>query len=303
MAQFLWNSNTGEFLGRNGTSWFKIFVFYVIFYFFLAGFMSMTLAVFMTTISYEQPTYNPGDGSSILKNPALGFRPLPPKERVESTLIWFDVNDNKTYKGWVDSLNDYIAPYTKENNAKYPDRKVITCSDSKKADASKNEVCEVDVTNLGPDCKNETAWGYKKGEPCVLLKLNRMFNWEPILYKTDKDFDKETPEVVKQLVKDNNFGKNIWVHCEGENENDKEYLGDIHYFPTQGFPAYYYPYLNTKGYKTPIVSVQFKGVERNVLINVECTVWAQKIKHVTKTKLGLAHFELLIDEKSKLKKK
>ena len=51
---------------------------------------------------------------------------------------------------------------------------MIQCSDTKKADHDKNEVCEVNVKDLGPDCKNATGWGYPKGEPCVLLKLNRV---------------------------------------------------------------------------------------------------------------------------------
>ena len=50
----------------------------------------------------------------------------------------------------------------------------------------------------------------------------------------------------------------IWVSCEGENPADKEYIGDIKYYPFQGFPAYYFPYRHTPGYVTPIVGVEFK---------------------------------------------
>ena len=32
---------------------------------------------------------------------------------------------------------------------------------------------------------------------------------------------------------------------------------------------------------------------------MECTVWAKNIGHVRKTKLGIAHFELLVDEKKR----
>ena len=50
----------------------------------------------------------------------------------------------------------------------------------------------------------------------------------------------------------------IWVSCEGENPADREYIGDIKYYPYQGFPAYYFPYRNTPGYMPPIVGVELK---------------------------------------------
>merc|ERR1712002_571885 len=74
--------------------------------------MSVIMVVFYQTLDLEvNPTYTPGDGSSILRNPALGFRPLPRKENVESTLIWYKNGDNDDIKHWTDSLDDFIAPY------------------------------------------------------------------------------------------------------------------------------------------------------------------------------------------------
>ena len=55
----------------------------------------------------------------------------------------------------------------------------------------------------------------------------------------------------------NNVLQMVWIHCEGENPVDKEFINDIKYYPFQGFPAYYYPYLNTPGYLAPLVAVEF----------------------------------------------
>lgn len=54
----------------------------------------------------------------------------------------------------------------------------------------------------------------------------------------------------------------IWVSCEGENPADKEYLPNIVLTPHYGFPAYYFPYTKTPGYRSPIIGVQIVEPER-----------------------------------------
>lgn len=50
----------------------------------------------------------------------------------------------------------------------------------------------------------------------------------------------------------------VWVSCEGESPADIENLGPVNYSPRRGFPAYYFPYKNVRGYQPPIVAVQFE---------------------------------------------
>lgn len=66
----------------------------------------------------------------------------------------------------------------------------------------------------------------------------------------------------------------IWVSCEGESPADIENLGPINYSPRRGFPAYYFPFKNVKGYQPPIVAVQFENPKRKcefclIIINLE----------------------------------
>lgn len=39
-------------------------------------------------------------------------------------------------------------------------------------------------------------------------------------------------------------------------------MGPVQYSPGHGFPAYYFPYKNVKGYQSPIVAVQFNQPKR-----------------------------------------
>jgi len=132
-----------------------------------------------------------------------------------------------------------------------------------------------------------------------------MIGWKPEVY-TKEDIDgellpKDMPEdlqaVIKKSAADNGGEplKMVWVSCKGENPADQEYIGQIEYTPWQGFPAYYFPYMNTPGYLPPIVAVRFVEPASNVLINVECKAWAKNINHNRKERLGLVHFELLRD--------
>lgn len=50
----------------------------------------------------------------------------------------------------------------------------------------------------------------------------------------------------------------IWITCEGENPADIENLGPINYLPHRGFPGYYFPFMNQKGYLPPILAINFE---------------------------------------------
>ena len=67
------------------------------------------------------------------------------------------------------------------------------------------------------------------------------------------------PETLKKHIANLPVAErnHIWVSCEGEEGMDKELLGPATYFPEQGFPAYFYPYLNKRGYVSPLVAVKF----------------------------------------------
>lgn len=54
----------------------------------------------------------------------------------------------------------------------------------------------------------------------------------------------------------------VWVSCDGQSPHDREHQGELKYFPGPGFPYYFYPYLNTKDYLSPLVAVQFVKPER-----------------------------------------
>ncbi|RZC39175.1 Na K-ATPase domain containing protein, partial [Asbolus verrucosus] len=65
---FLWNPETSQFLGRTGSSWGKILLFYLIFYAVLIGFFAAMLAVFYQTLDDTTPKWQ-GDNSLIGSNP------------------------------------------------------------------------------------------------------------------------------------------------------------------------------------------------------------------------------------------
>lgn len=110
------------------------------------------------------------------------------------------------------------------------------------------------------------------------------------------------------------------MSCEGESPADVENLGPVNYSPRRGFPSYYFPFTNTKGYQPPVVAVQFERPKRKnstnfiplliaklinlfhslfyiagVLINIECKAWAKNIIHDRAERRGSVHFELMID--------
>lgn len=286
--QFLWNPRTREFCGRTGSSWLKILIFYIIFYFALAVFWAVMLWVFYQTIDQRYPKWQ-GESSRIGANPGLGFRPRPPEEKVDSTLIWFSSGDNGNWQHWRDDLKSFLEPYQRSNNPGSAEHIVGHCT----SDPEPGKFCLFNIRRIPDVCSESNAFGYKFGTPCILIKLNRIYGWKPEPYQNKST--EEPPSDMPQFLKDIVNGTHVYVSCEGENPADKENIGPVAYHPTPGIENYYFPFTNQPGYLSPFVMVQFLKPASGVLINIECKAWAKNIKHDRMDREGSVHFELLID--------
>ncbi|KAF0294658.1 Sodium/potassium-transporting ATPase subunit beta [Amphibalanus amphitrite] len=298
-AEFLWNREEKTVLGRTGLSWFKITVFYIIFYSCLAAFWSLCLFIFLQTISYKEPRWNTNTGSIIGKNPGLGFRPRPPAERIESTLVMFNEGPGENWGHWVSELTNVTEKY-KQVPEKYK-KNMKTCNYGDEMEG--DDFCVFNIEELGPKCRKDRNFGYEAGNPCIIVKLNKIFNWRPDVYATSDDLPDNMPESVREVIAreftepgSNEINKqNVWITCEGENPNDFENIGQVNYYPHPGMPAYYYPFQNQPGYQSPLVAVEFASVKRGVLLNIECKAWAKNIFHDRKERKGSVHLELMVD--------
>lgn len=291
--QFMWNSETKQFMGRTSGSWLRILIFYVIFYFVLAAFFLSMFLIFGSTLTRERPKYELEE-SLIGTNPGLGFRPMPPESNVESTLIWYQKNTPTNSKYWAEELDHFLEDF-KDNKTKRVD-----CKNSA---PKPGEICEVKLDAFKP-CISDKKFGYEQGRPCIFLKLNKIYNWLPNYYSKSSELAGNMPESLKKHIRDRENARKstevVWVSCEGENPADIENLGNsIDYYSLsgeQGFLGNYFPFLSIKGYLQPLVAVQFSSVKTGVLINIECKAWAKNIAHDRTDRRGSVHFELMIDE-------
>jgi Sodium / potassium ATPase beta chain len=76
-------------------------------------------------------------------------------------------NDTEHIAGWgqwAERLEEFFSTY--ENKGK-------VCSITDRPEPGSGEACQFDLANLGP-C-NTKGHGYDVGQPCIFLKLNRIF--------------------------------------------------------------------------------------------------------------------------------
>jgi len=300
-SQFLWNSETSEFLGRTGMSWLKIGVFYIVYYALLAGFFMGMLLIFYQTLDDKVPRWQNSNGI-IGGNPGVGYRPMPDNKSIESTLIWFrHGDDNGNWKPWAERLDDFLLPYKEDVDPKGEKVTRVECGELGTKPSGDNQVCMINREELFQgDCTAENHYGFSKGSPCILLKLNKIYGWFPDYYNAS-EIPEELPEDLKTIIKTNadegkeEHNRRVWIQCKGENPADVENAGEIVYYPNQGFSANFFPYKNQPGYLSPAVFMQLKNPRKGVMIAIECRAYAANILHDTMERRGLAHFEVMID--------
>lgn len=123
------------------------------------------------------------------------------------------------------------------------------------------------MTGFGK-CSRNDKYQFPNGKPCIFLKLNKIFNWQPDFYNDVNSLPELMPVELKnhitQQINMKIVPSTVWVSCAGENPADEENLGkEILYYSSndrQGFPGNYFPFVNTPGYLQPIVAVYFKSV-------------------------------------------
>ncbi|XP_060775823.1 sodium/potassium-transporting ATPase subunit beta-1a [Neoarius graeffei] len=270
---FLWNSEKKEFLGRTGGSWFKIFIFYVIFYGCLAGIFIGTIQAMLLTLNNYKPTYQ-----DRVAPPGLSHTP-----RSEKSEISFTVGSVETYIKYTTDMKKLLEPYaemqqTDENN--YEDCGDVPAAYKNRGDLESEEsvrkACRFKLDWLG-DCSGQadSSFGFKEGRPCLLVKLNRIVNFRPRVCKDNTSLPAAAGGVVPV-----NF---IPIYCSTKKPEDANKIGEIKYFGlAQGFPLQYYPYygkLLHPNYLQPLVGIQFTNVTRDEELRVECKVYGANIDY------------------------
>jgi sodium/potassium-transporting ATPase subunit beta len=284
----IYNPSTKEFLGRTGSNWGKLLLFYSVFYVVLAALFAICMQGLLATLDNTEPKWKL-DSSFIGTNPGLGFRPIS-SNTDEGSLIWYDPKNETTVAKWVDLIDEFLAPYMKDQNGD----NFENCDFDKPANESK--VCQVDLKDFG-DCSRQNSYGYKSASPCVFLKLNKIYGWVPEYYTNATDEMKEYDSDFARMVDKKGSDRQFWLSCSGEKPVDRENSRDFKYFPSQGFPSFYFPYTNTKNYLSPLVAVQVLNPTPNVIISIECRAWAANMKYKggDRDREGSVHFEILRD--------
>ncbi|XP_047105851.1 sodium/potassium-transporting ATPase subunit beta-2-like isoform X1 [Schistocerca piceifrons] len=292
--RFFYNRDEGTVLGRGGRSWAKIGLFYFIFYTCLAALFAICLWVFYQTLDPRIPRWTQSS-SLIGTSPGLGFRPMPPEENVESTLIWYKGTQKVNFQHWTDSLDKFLEVYKTPGLTPGRGQNIYNCDYDKPP--GPGQVCDVDIKTWDP-CTHENMYNYHKAAPCIFVKLNKIYGWVPEYYNDTNDLPEEMPEDLKDHIRSITVPEKrntVWISCEGENPADIENIGPLKYIPDRGFPGYFYPYENSEGYLSPLVAINFERPKGGILINIECKAWAKNIKHNRQYRIGMVHLELMID--------
>lgn len=292
--QFVYNKTSGEIMGRTSKNWGQLVLFYLIFYAVLAAMFAICMQGLLATMNHKYPKWQL-DESLIGTNPGLGYRPMP-AEVEEGAMIHYAAANKTQVKGWVERINEFLAPYRDQTLLPGGGKNQVICDFQKPPTA--DNVCAFDVSKLGP-CSAEEGYSYNKSAPCIFIKLNRIYGWEPQFYDDVTDLPENMPtdlsDHIKSLPVEDR--KQVWVSCNGMTPADVETIGPIEYFPSRGLPSYFYPYTNRIGYLSPLVAVHFARPAVKRSINVECRVWAKNVVYSgsMRDRMGSVNFIMLID--------
>jgi len=308
----LYDPDNGTVLTRTPLSWLKITVFYLIYYSLLTAFWIACLVIFFQTLPADEagPRWKL-DSGLIGKNPGVGLRPRNSDSRIDSQMFVLQDGDTNRNPSHPEGEGDLNADYA---------RRVEKFMEVYQKDPSPADeggfpgYQKFDPSTLG-DC-GTFPYGYVaageggKVKPCIFIKLNNIWDWNPEKVECGKNEEgedqDECPEKFKEFKDKQTDQDNIWIDCHGRNAADQEQLKDgITYHPaTRSIPLKYFPYVGAKvpeggdkdkvGYHPPLVAIQVEPRTPGQLVHVECRAYYRGVVHETRDKLGLVQFEVQV---------
>jgi len=308
----LYDPDNGTVLTRTPLSWLKITVFYLIYYSLLTAFWIACLVIFFQTLPADEagPRWKL-DSGLIGKNPGVGLRPRNSDSRIDSQMFVLTDGDTNIYPSHPEGEGDLNADYAR----RVQKFMALYQKDPSPAQEGFPGYQRFDPSSLG-DCGTfpygYVAKGQGKVKPCIFIKLNNIWNWNPekVACNTTANFDEEKedlcPDAFKEFKEAQPDQENIWIDCNGRNAADQEQLeGRITYHPaTRNIPLKFFPYVGAKlphpedkdkvGYHSPLVAIQVEPRTPGQLVHVECRAYYRGVVHETRDKLGLVQFEVQV---------
>lgn len=118
----------------------------------------------LQTLNDEVPKYR-----DQISSPGLMVFPKP----VTALEYSFSMSDPESYKGYIEDLKKFLKPYGLEEQ-----KNLTACGDG--APPPVYVACQFPVSLL-EECSgvNDPNFGYSRGHPCILVKMNRIIGLKP----------------------------------------------------------------------------------------------------------------------------
>ncbi|PAA51571.1 hypothetical protein BOX15_Mlig027205g2 [Macrostomum lignano] len=279
---YLYNPESGTILDRTLPQFFALMLSYFIFYSLIIILLIISYVIFSFLVINEDTPHLTGEQNVLRLSPALAMRPVPD---FMGTLIRFRQTRPESYLIYTTHLQAYLDQYELFYNTER-DVNIVDCNieTQERGSPDPNDPCRFELSWLDP-CSKQGFFGYPRGSPCVLLKLNRVFGW--------------VPDIIS-----NSTSYNMLVRCNGRTDTDRENMGQIKYYPSETIKGVeygimsplFYPYLTQVGYRSPLVAARFVSPKRNVVIMVECRVYnVRNVRTTNDLRSDRLAFELMID--------
>ncbi|CAD6197906.1 unnamed protein product [Caenorhabditis auriculariae] len=130
-----------------------------------------------------------------------------------------------------------------------------------KTPLNENEACGFERVDGFGECaftreNLEKGMGFSKGQPCIMIKLNKILGWHPNDILTNDD---------QTCSRGQCCGSGITFNCSSN--------GDVkfEFYPNQGIQSCYYPFNGQPGYEQPFVMVKLYNLPENKEVKISCS--------------------------------